>query len=95
MGDAQIGEWLRAKSELKTAETQLLNMLSQAERLAKALADWRSSQSDSMTGWPDARMANDALTACREAQQKLSRADAALSSQDRKLLEPALKEPEF
>lgn len=94
MGDAQIGEWLRAKSELKTAETQLRDMLRQAERLAQALVDWRSSRPDGATGWPDARAVNDALKACHEAQQKLSRADAALTSQDRKLLEPAL-ESEF
>ncbi len=101
MADTQIGQWLRAKSELKTAEALLRNILLDTQRLAKSLEQWRSIQPDGPgvrypgtkdsfepDTWPDWRAVNAALRACHEAQQKFSQADDALTPQDRKLLEP-------
>jgi exonuclease VII small subunit len=90
MGDTQIGEWLRAKQELKTAEEQLQEIRGRIEQLAKSLEQWRSTR-PAPTGYQNV---DDALKACSEAEQKLSQADAALNSNDRKLLE-ALREPNF
>jgi hypothetical protein len=92
MGDAQVVSWLKSKQELKTTEDQLREIRVRAERLAKSLEDWHSIQPDGelSSSWPDARAVNDALKACHEAQQTFSQAEAALTANDRKLLEPVL-----
>jgi hypothetical protein len=93
---------LRAKQELKTAEDQLRDMVLQAERWVKPLQDWGLIQPDGIAAyhgtkesfelgsWPDARTVNDALKACHEAEQKVRRTAAALTSADRRLVEPLL-----
>jgi exonuclease VII small subunit len=90
MGDTQIGEWLRAKQELKTAEEQLQEIRVRIEQLAKSLEQWRSTR-PTATGYRDV---DDALKACREAEQKLSQADGALTANDKKLIE-SIREPNF
>jgi hypothetical protein len=89
MGDTQVVGWLKAKQELKTAEDQLQEIRVRTEHLAQSLEDWHSIKPDGelSSSWPDARVVNDALKACHEAQQKFSQAEAALTASDRKLLE--------
>jgi hypothetical protein len=108
MAEREIITWLTARSRLEDAEEKLLEMLSNAERLAKSLKDWPSVRptDDSskqypgamalfeVYSWPDSVLINDTLKECHAAQRALDEADAGLTERDRKLLKPVKPAPD-
>ena len=61
--------------------------ISNAERFAKPLQDWRSPPFEP-SSWPDASTVEAAMQACRDTHRALVDADRKLNAADRKLLRP-------
>jgi hypothetical protein len=99
MGQQERDTWLKARHQLQDAEQRLLAMLGNAQMIAIALREWRSKQPSNaprqygakelfqVNSWPEPKLVNDTLIECHEAEVAFKQAGAALSAEDRVLLQ--------